>query len=349
MEVIKNGNLLDAKVEALVNTVNTVGVMGKGVALQFKKAFPANFRAYEAACRRNEVKIGEMLVTPTGAFEPRLIINFPTKQHWRGDSSLETIRLGLADLIRVVREHSIQSLALPPLGCGLGGLKWEEVGPLIERAFAEVPDVQVLVYAPGAVPAAARPVARTARPPMTAWKAALIQSVAAYGVLGFEATHHEAQKLLYLLVAAGAPLEHNFVEGQFGPYDDGMRHGLMAMDGHYVQGFGEGRRLEAIRLLPGAVEESEEFLNGEPAGSQVNQAIQRVSALIEGFESPYGLELLSTAHWVVQHNGARGVQETVNMVHAWNDRKAKTLNADDVRIAYERLNEQGWLSVEGRA
>lgn len=119
------GDLLDAKVDALVNTVNTVGVMGKGLALQFKKAFPANFKAYEAGCKRGEVETGKMFVFDAGRIvPPRYIINFPTKQHWRSPSTLEYVEYGLAALIEVIRHREIRSIAVPPLGAGLG-LDWK--------------------------------------------------------------------------------------------------------------------------------------------------------------------------------------------------------------------------------
>ncbi|NTU79934.1 MAG: macro domain-containing protein [Chloroflexales bacterium] len=149
-----HGNLLDADVEALVNTVNTVGVMGKGIALQFRQAYPANFSAYQAACKRGEVVPGQMFVVPTAQLiNPRYIINFPTKRHWRGKSQMEDIESGLEGLIATVRDHQIGSLAVPPLGCGNGGLNWDEVRPKIEAAFAELPEVRVLLYAPEGAPA----------------------------------------------------------------------------------------------------------------------------------------------------------------------------------------------------
>src|ERR1700690_4196405 len=143
------GNLLEARVEALVNTVNTVGVMGKGIALMFKEAFPANFRAYEDACERKEVRIGNMFVTENRTFDgPRWLINFPTKKHWRQPSKLEWIQDGLQDLRRLVEEKNIHSIALPPLGCGNGGLEWSEVRPEIESALGKLNGVDVWVYEP---------------------------------------------------------------------------------------------------------------------------------------------------------------------------------------------------------
>lgn len=145
----KTGDLFEAQTEAFVNAVNCVGVMGKGIALQFKRAFPENFRLYAAACRAEEVQPGKMFVTETGRLHPpRYIINFPTKRHWRNQSRLEDIKSGLVALVAEIRQRGIQSIAIPPLGCGNGGLDWEVVRPLIEKALAAVPDVEVWLYEP---------------------------------------------------------------------------------------------------------------------------------------------------------------------------------------------------------
>jgi len=149
MTKFTRGNLLEADVEALVNAVNTVGVMGKGIALQFRQAFPENYEAYRRACKSGEVRIGKMFVVSTGYLtNPRYIINFPTKRHWRDKSKLEYIRDGLKDLIYIVKKKNISSIAIPPLGCGLGGLRWEDVRPLIIEVFKSVPNMEVLVYEP---------------------------------------------------------------------------------------------------------------------------------------------------------------------------------------------------------
>lgn len=148
------GNLLEARAEALVNTVNTQGVMGKGIALQFKQAFPLMFREYKRACAAGEVKLGKMHVVDLGVLMggPRWIINFPTKGHWRGASKIADVEAGLTDLVRVIREAGIKSIAVPPLGCGLGGLAWEKVRPRIEAALTQVPEVKTLIFGPSGTP-----------------------------------------------------------------------------------------------------------------------------------------------------------------------------------------------------
>lgn len=149
MIIYKQGNLLEDSAEALVNAVNTVGVMGGGIARQFKEKFPEMFIEYERACKNNEVKLGKMHVVKVDTVEgEKYIINFPTLEHWSDQSKLEDIVVGLEDLVRVVKEKKIQSIAIPPLGCGIGGLKWEDVRPLIEETFADLSNVTVHLYEP---------------------------------------------------------------------------------------------------------------------------------------------------------------------------------------------------------
>jgi O-acetyl-ADP-ribose deacetylase (regulator of RNase III) len=176
MTTLTQGNLLAAPAEALVNTVNTVGIMGRGIALQFKQAYPAMFRDYERACKAGEVTLGKVQVFDLGGLVggPRWIINFPTKGHWRADSRMEDIEVGLKDLVATIRKLRIRSIAIPPLGCGNGGLDWNEVRPRIEAALAEVPEVAALVYSPGGAPAAGEMPIRTERPKMTMGQAAMI-------------------------------------------------------------------------------------------------------------------------------------------------------------------------------
>ncbi|MFG1882779.1 macro domain-containing protein [Micromonospora sp. NPDC049102] len=168
MIIVSHGDLLTAEADALVNAVNTVGVMGKGIALQFKRAYPANYAAYRTACRENHVALGRMFVFESTRLGPRrYVINFPTKGHWRANSKLDDIRAGLSDLVRVVRERKITSVAMPALGCGNGGLNWEDVRPLIEGAFAETPDVRVLLFRPEGAPDPADMPIVAKSPPLT--------------------------------------------------------------------------------------------------------------------------------------------------------------------------------------
>jgi O-acetyl-ADP-ribose deacetylase (regulator of RNase III) len=143
-----SGNLLESPCDAIINTVNTVGVMGKGLALQFKRAFPDNFKAYEQACKNGKVCLGCMFIFEINSLlGVHYIINFPTKSHWRLDSNINDIAVGLDDLRRVITELSIKSMAIPPLGCGLGGLHWRDVEPLIKEKLAGL-DLDAFIFSP---------------------------------------------------------------------------------------------------------------------------------------------------------------------------------------------------------
>jgi O-acetyl-ADP-ribose deacetylase (regulator of RNase III)/uncharacterized protein YwgA len=341
------GNLLDADVQAFVNTVNTVGIMGKGIALQFKKAFPDNFAAYAKACKGNEVQIGRMFIHDLAQLHnPRFIINFPTKRHWRGQSKLEDIEAGLDALVKDVKRLRIESLALPPLGCGHGGLVWEDVYRMIVQAFEDLPGVRVVVYAPGATPGAERMPNRTKRPSMTIGRATILGLMQSYAEPGYDPiTVLEVQKLAYFQQCAGEPLKLTFEKGPFGPYADELRHVLNRIEGHFIQGFADGQNNPdtAIKLLEGAAHEAEEVLREH---ADTRTCIARVAKLIEGFETPFGMELLSSVHWIAVQENAEAqtdVNAAISGVHAWNERKKQTMHADHIRSAWQRLREQSWI------
>jgi O-acetyl-ADP-ribose deacetylase (regulator of RNase III) len=333
------GNLLDADVEALVNTVNTEGVMGKGVALQFRRAFPANYEAYRAACARREVEIGKMFVFDLGRMEgPRWIINFPTKRHWRSKSRLGDIEAGLSDLGRVLVELDVGSVAVPALGAGLGRLDWGDVRPLIEAALADGP-VRALVYSPQPPPAPEAMRDEREAPPLTAVRAALLGLIRRFATPEEGATPLVVQKLLYFLQAAGEQLDLSFVRGTYGPYADATRHVAQSLEGHYLTGYGDGTGTRAIKLLPRAVE-AEERLRTMP---ETLARFERVAELIDGFESPYGLELLATTHWAATCEGAEDADEAAAIVGQWSPRKERLFTPEHVHVAWEQLDHGGWL------
>lgn len=344
------GNLLDADVEAVVNTVNTVGVMGKGIALQFKRAFPENFRAYERACKDHEVELGRMFVHETHSLNgPRYIINFPTKGHWKGASKLEDIQAGLRSLVATIQELRIKSIAVPPLGCGLGGLSWNDVRPMIEAALAPLPGVDVRLYAPAGAPAAAEMKTATVRPQMTIGRAALLGLIDRYKVPGYDylLSLLEVHKLAYFLQCAGQPLKLAFAKGPYGPYADNLRHVLIRLEGHFITGYGDGKNSPGtpLSLLPGAAKEAEDFLAGHP---QTRRHFDRVAEMIEGFETPYGMELLSSVHWIAMHENSAAkasADEAANGVLGWNERKRRLFKPEHIRLAWSRLKDMGWLET----
>ncbi|MCL6091927.1 MAG: macro domain-containing protein, partial [Actinobacteria bacterium] len=295
------GDLLKADADALVNTVNTVGVMGKGVALQFKQAFPFNFKVYRAACKRGEVRVGKMFVFDAGQItKPRYIINFPTKTHWKARSRLADVESGLRDLRRVVKELNVTSIAVPPLGCGNGGLDWRDVRPLITDALGDLEGVYVLVFEPKGAPRASQMKVGTAKPKMTRGRAVLIGLLDRYlGLADLGASPIEVQKLVYFAQRAGEPLRLNFETGRYGPYAEALGHVLEAMEGHYVRGYGDRSKkvpeAEPITLMGGAADEARVWLSAHPESVD---RIGRVLELTDGFQSAYEMELLATVDWV---------------------------------------------------
>ena len=342
-----SGNLLKADVDALVNTVNTVGVMGKGIALQFKRAYPAMYQAYERAVKAGELRPGRVQVWPTEALEgPRFVINFPTKQHWRSPSRLDFVREGLEDLVRVVEEHGIRSLALPPLGCGNGGLDWSDVRPLIQQKLGSLP-IDVVVYPPDGAPEAAAMVEGRLPPRLTSGRVALLRIMRAYQETTLEAPSViEIQKLMYFLQVAGEPLNLAYAKGRYGPYADSLRHVLADLEGHYIVGFGDGSAkvndAEPLRLLPAA----DSAADGGVSDDAVAR-IERMLELAEGYSTAYGLELLASTHWVVTHDGVdpQDAEGAIDAVQAWTPRKRGLFSRDHLQCAWATLTRRGWLSA----
>jgi O-acetyl-ADP-ribose deacetylase (regulator of RNase III) len=341
----KAGDILQADAEALVNTVNCVGIMGRGIALQFKQAFPENFKAYEAACARNEVQPGRMLVFETGFLaNPKYIINFPTKRHWRGKSRIEDIDAGLKALADEIRKRDIRSIAVPPLGSGLGGLDWTEVRPRIEAALGKL-DVHAIVFEPHASPEPQRMKRAAKVPSMTEGRAALIGLMRRYlgGLLDPFVTLLEVHKLMYFMQEAGQPLRLRYAQAPYGPYAENLRHVLREIEGHFVSGYADGGDApdKELTLVPGAVEDAEQFLAHH---AETRARFERVADLVQGFESPFGLELLSTVHWVVTRENAQTEDDVVQRVYAWNERKRR-FSLRQIALARDVLARKGWIAA----
>jgi O-acetyl-ADP-ribose deacetylase (regulator of RNase III) len=347
MIIETRGNLLNAPAEALVNTVNTKGIMGKGIALQFRQAFPEMFREYERACKDERVVLGKMDVHDLGCLVggPRWIINFPTKGHWKAKSRMEDVESGLKDLTAIIRKLGIKSIAVPPLGCGNGGLPWNDVRPLIERAFVDVPEVEVLLFAPVETPEAVAMPNRTEKPKMTPGQAALVSLIDRYlkGLLDPIVTLSEVHKLMYFLQVAGQDLRLNFEPKQRGPFATNLRHVLIRMESHYTSGYGDGKDAPEVQidLLPHAVEEAESVLDGN---AMIAERMDRVTSLLEGYEDSYGLELLSSIHWIMANDerARKDKNAAIEGVLSWNAAKRKSLKPEHLDKAWERLTALGW-------
>lgn len=343
------GDILNADAEALVNTVNCVGVMGRGIALQFRKKFEENFKVYKSACDKGELRPGMVLVHDRGSFlNPRYIINFPTKDHWRANSKVKDIESGLVALVEQVKRRNIKSIAIPPLGCGLGGLDWSEVRPRIEAAFAEVPSVHVMLFEPKGAPPTKSMAKRKKTPNMTVGRAAMIGLMRQYlsAVMDPFVTLLEVHKLMYFLVALGEPIQKlNFEKGPYGPYSENLRHVLNETKGFFTTGFGDGEDApeKPIDLLKEGIEKAEGFLESHP---DTKSRFAKVANLIAGFETSYGLELLATVHWVADRDGAKDATEAVKSVHQWSTRKKELFPASHIDLAWKVLQQNELLPTK---
>jgi O-acetyl-ADP-ribose deacetylase (regulator of RNase III) len=341
------GDILAADAEALVNTVNCVGIMGRGIALQFRNAFPDNFKAYEAVCKRNELHPGQMFVFQTGQLtNPRYIINFPTKRHWKGKSRIADIESGLAALVSEIRRLGIRSIAIPPLGCGQGGLDWADVRPRIERALSAVSDVRVLLFSPTGTPTSMASAASRPVPKMTAARAALVGLMQRYlgGLMDPFISLLEVHKLLYFMQEGGeSSLKLRYVKAPYGPYAENLRHLLLSVEGYLTAGYTDGvdDPEKQLELVPGAIEEASQFL---AAHLDTQQRFERVADLVKGFETPFGLELLSTVHWVSTQEGARTPEQAMAATFTWNERKRR-FSSQQIALAWNVLHDKGWFST----
>jgi O-acetyl-ADP-ribose deacetylase (regulator of RNase III) len=340
------GDILQDDAEAVVNTVNCVGVMGRGIALQFKNQYPENFKAYTTACKDDLVQPGRMFIHETGEFTgPKFIINFPTKRHWRGKSRLEDIDSGLTVLAEEIVRLKIRSIAIPPLGSGLGGLDWQEVKQRIEKTFEGLNEIDVHIYEPAGAPEADKMVRNREVPEMTPGRAALVELMDRYlnGLLDPFLTLLEVHKLMYFMQEAGAPLRLKYEKAGYGPYAKNLGHVLKRIEGHLVSGYADGgdEPTKQLKLVPGAVKDAQQFLENDV---ETKSRFQRVSELVEGFESPFGLELLATVHWVSKNEGAQSVEEVKQKTYAWNERKQQ-FSARQIDVAVKTLAKHRWIEV----
>ncbi len=339
----KNGDMFREPVQALVNTVNCVGVMGKGVALEFKRRWPANFNVYRKLCDAKALSPGKMFVFDRGALVedgPRYLVNFPTKVHWRSKSELSYVEDGLDDLMRVIAEHGIKSIALPPLGCGNGGLDWADVKPLIENKLGSLDSVKVIVFSPkGELDA---PEHVSAPFGMTFERAILLKSLnelEPYFDGSFDRI--SLQKIPYFLQMLGVNFRLSFAKNLHGPYAEVLKKAYVTLEHHgMIRGFLTGDR--QAHVTPSGCAAADDFL--AHAIDDGTEIIDRLSKLIQGYESPYGLELLSSVHWLARHEKHSSVEKVISAMRGWNDHKRNSFADESVRVAYTRLVDDGLLN-----
>ena len=340
----KTGDMFDEPAEAIVNTVNCVGVMGKGVALEFKRRWPENFRAYKRLCEAGGFSPGKMFVFENGGLvgdgRHRYLINFPTKQHWRAQSKIEFIEKGLDDFVIQIQHFGITSVALPPLGCGNGGLNWSEVRPIIERKLALLSNVRFIVFAPGS---GAAPISEQDGIPadLTVGRATMMVVFAELEkFFGGHLTRLTAQKLVYFMQVMGADFGLSFEKEQFGPYSGGLHGAFKSMEAKkYIAGYSDEDRKVVVTHATFAA--ANEYLRSERI--DVAPMVNKLSLLIDGYETPYGMELLSSVHFLSVTEGIMTQPEMSEALEAWSDHKRESFPRPAVTAAMERLREDGYL------
>ena len=336
----KTGNLLDSEAEALVNTVNTVGVMGKGIALQFKNRFPNNFKLYAKACKANEVKVGQLFVTEeqTLLAGKKVIINFPTKTNWRLPSEYSYIDSGLSELVKIINERNIKSIAIPPLGAGNGGLDWNRVKQVLVRHLEHV-NCDIHVYEPNA---AIQEVMRKERVKLTPARAMLLSVLYELVRNGEFVSEFASEKIAYFLQRFGAKetFKLDFKPNFYGPYSGKVKHVLYYLNGSYIMGYSskDKKPFEELGLIPTAEVEVNAFLD-KPENAPHKVIVEKTKSFLTGFYSPFGLELLSTIDFVKSEKKVNTAEAITQELSNWSDRKKSLFtNPKFIQIALNNLN-----------
>lgn len=339
----KTGDLFLDESEALVNTVNCVGVMGKGVAYEFKHRWPENYKAYKKVCDAKKLRPSPMLIFELGdLFEqggPKFIVNFPTKDHWRAKSKLEYISEGLDALVSDILKFQIKSIALPPLGCGNGGLDWNIVRPMMVNKLSKLTSVSVSIYGP--LEGGDAPEYIETGLKMTKGRAIFLRTIAE-----LEAPFDRAldrlslQKIAYFLQAMGVPLNLDFNKNLYGPYSEALKKAVVTLENNYklIAGFKAEREAHVTQAGYAA---AEDFLKND---EQSEAIVENISKLVDGFETPYGLELLSTVHKVATSSNVKDDIERITFeMLALEKNKRNIFPEDEIRLAFKRLKDDHLL------
>lgn len=331
---------MDSKAEALVNTVNTVGVMGKGIALQFKEAFLTNTKKYTEVCKAGNFNIGDLLIvrdhnTTVGT---KIIVNFPTKKHWRHPSKYEYVEAGLKKLIEVIETENIKSIALPPLGCGNGGLDWEVVREMIEQHLGKL-NVDVFVYKPNdAVKAILQKENAIKQVKLTPFKAQLLYLLFYYEGVGEYSSLFSANKLAYFLRRMGDKDAPVFIAHHYGPYSVKIEHALYALNGTYIKGYEQkqAKAFESLKLNYHKFDELKAYIKKELDPIK-RQRLNNLFNLIEGYQSELSLEILASVDFILSQNPSYSEQEVFSEIQKWNERKKRLFKKEYVSASYRHL------------
>lgn len=338
MNTYRTGDMLAAGTQALVNTVNTVGVMGKGIALQFAERYKENLRVYQAACKSGALVPGTMLVVRDQDIHgERIIVNFPTKKDYKHKSKYEYIETGLVALVAAIKEHGIRSIAVPPLGCGNGGLDWEIVKPMIERHLGAL-YTEVVVYEPSAHVRESLREAPAREAKLTPARSLLLAALFQYERTGGFSNLFVANKLAYFLQRMGdTSLRLKFAAARYGPYTDTVGHMLYNVNGAFITGLEQkaAKPFDDIRLNYERKTEIEKDLKPEQRAR-----LERLQELIDGFHATSDLELLSSVAFILEGQPGADVRQVVDAMGQWSKRKEQLAEPTKVAEAIEHLRSQ---------
>lgn len=313
-------NILDSESQAIVNTVNTVGVMGKGIALQFKKAYPNNYKSYSLACKNKEIVVGKMFVTTDSNISSgeKIIINFPTKQNWRKPSEYIYIEDGLDDLIDVIKQNQIKSIAIPPLGAGNGGLKWEKIKEVIEDKLSSL-DIEIFVYEPTSQIVEKL---KKERVKLTNARALLLYVLYDLVKNGEYVSEFSSEKISYFLQRFGAKkyFKLQFAPNFYGPYSGKVRYVLNALNGSYIMGYSDmdKKPFEPLTIVADGFNEVKSHIENKP---ELAIIAKETTSLLNGFYSDFALELLSSIDFIASKEKSFDKQVISNKLSEWRDRK----------------------------
>ena len=333
------GNILESQAQALINTVNTVGVMGKGIALQFKKAYPDNFKIYYSAFKNNELAIGKLLVVKDQNITSgeKLIINFPTKKSWRKPSEYSYIEQGLDDLIRVINKYQIKSLAIPPLGSGSGGLRWEKVKKMIENKLSGS-NIDIIIYEPTAQ---IKEQLKKERVKLTEARALLLYVLYDLVRNGEYVSEFSSEKVCYFLQRFGAKdsFKLDFQPNFYGPYSGKVRYVLNYLNGSYIMGYSDMSKkpFEPLTLIPDGLDAVEKYLKDKV---NLKNIAEKTKTFLNGFYSDFALELLSSIDYITLENNTFDKGVIVESLEKWSTRKRSLfLNKKYIDISLKHLQQ----------
>jgi O-acetyl-ADP-ribose deacetylase (regulator of RNase III) len=350
MKYVK-GNLLDAPTQALVNTVNTVGVMGKGIALQFKQTFPINYKKYLEACKNQSLVTGQLLLVREQSLTgEKIIVNFPTKTDWRLQSEYAYIESGLIALVQAIKDNSIKSIAIPPLGCGNGGLDWSKVKILLEKYLGGLDTVEILIYEPDeGIKQLLKEKSNFKDIKLTPARAMLLYALFRYENEGEMCNMFVANKLAYFLQRLGEPTLNKlkFEASHFGPFAPQVEHLLHAINGKFIKGL-EQKSVKAFETLDLQYEEwpqLKNYINQELSAEQT-QRLQALTELTQGFQSALSLEILATVDFVQKDQPGIDLNGIIEAISSWSSRKQHLFKEEYIRIAYQHLQKYAGSFVQ---